>query len=115
MDGTRSPETTQAISSHLAMARGADWVSAEQLRLKALVLLESTADITIDFTGVDSLDTTTLHILIALEIEQGRKDLALLVTGASAEFRHWFASAGADGYFMISDPLSELNTKAWDS
>lgn len=115
MDGTRSPETTQAIPSHLAIACGTDWVSAEQLRLNALALLESNTDITIDFTGVDSLDTTTLQILIALEVEQERKDLALSTTGVSAELRHWFSYAGADGYFMISDPLSERNTQGWDS
>lgn len=114
MDSTiPSSETLQAPTVGLKTMYGPGWVSAEQLRLHALELLESNIDLTVDFNGMESLDAGTLQVLLALEIEQERKNLRLSVTGISPELLRWFEYAGAQGHFLI-DPAVERNSPEWN-
>ena len=114
MDSTiPSSETLRTPAAGLKLMYGPGWASAEQLRLHALELLESNLDLTVDFSGIESLDASTLQILLALEIEQANKNLRLCITGISPGLLRWFEYAGAAGLLPI-DPSVERNSPEWN-
>lgn len=114
MDSTiPSAETLHAQPAPLSVINDAGWVSAEQLRLHALELLESNTDLTIDFTNVESLDIGTLQVLLALELEQERKKLRLSITGVSSALLRWFEYSGAED-LLLTTPAMERTISEWN-
>jgi anti-anti-sigma regulatory factor len=107
-----SSDMLPASLVELKAMHASETVPAEQLRLHALDLLESNVDLTVDFTGMESLDLSTLQVLLALEIEQAEKNLRLCLAGVSPGLLRWFEYAGAQGLLM--DPIVERNSPGWN-
>lgn len=114
MDSTiPSVEPLHAQPAALKVMNDQGLVSAEKLRLHTLELLESDIDLTVDFTGVESLDVGTLQVLLALELEQARKKLRLSITGVSSTLLRWFEYSGAED-LLHTTPAMERTTSEWN-
>lgn len=114
MDSTLpSAEAIQEQTARLAVSNETELIPAEHLRLHALELLESNIDLTVDLSGLETLDIGTLQILLALEQEQERKNLRLTVTGASSTLLRWFEYSGAQDLFLTTIPM-ERTSSQWN-
>lgn len=110
---TTPQKTFSFVTPSIDMSFGSEWITADQLRLQAMRLLDSKVDITVDFAGFEQLEMSTLQILLALEIEQERKNLQLSLNGIEPKLLQWFKELGADKLLMF-DAVPEKTSCDWN-
>lgn len=87
----------------IEVERSGNWMPAEELMDKSLILLGEGKDISIDLDKVDYLDASALQILLALDMEQKKQGQHLHLKNASSYLRQWFEFAGAGEQLSMTE------------
>jgi anti-anti-sigma factor len=80
--------------------RSGEWLAVEELRAAALAAVSKGRDVTVNLNQLEYLDASALQLLLALDVEQKKRQRQLLLMNASAHLRAWFEYAGAMGMLV---------------
>jgi anti-anti-sigma factor len=83
---------------------GGEWLSAGELRDRAIAALATSDEVVLNLGGVDHLDCSALQVLLALSVAQRQRGRQLQILNLSASLRQWLECAGAAEHFPSIGP-----------
>jgi anti-anti-sigma regulatory factor len=96
--GATSPAAEEPRRVLTGLLHSGEWISAEELRVKALEAANATTDVDVDLGNADYLDARALQILLALADELRQKGLRLNMVNTSPALCQWFEYAGTPSH-----------------